>query len=53
METGSRKYICDARITSGNRITLCKEIIKMLSVELGDKLIVEKDETGTLVLRKA
>lgn len=45
-------FIGASKVAVGNRITLVLDVARELGVKVGDKVVIEKDESGRLIIRK-
>lgn len=52
MARNENRIICATKLTSENRITLCKKGVEMLGVQIGDMIIIEMTSDGRLTIRK-
>ncbi len=46
------RFIGSSKVSPGNRITLVIDVAKELGVKVGDKVVIEKDESGRLLIRR-
>jgi bifunctional DNA-binding transcriptional regulator/antitoxin component of YhaV-PrlF toxin-antitoxin module len=45
-------FIGASKVAIGNRITLVLDVARELGIKVGDKVVIEKDESGRLIIRK-